>query len=88
MFYDCLAIGAFKVGLSLKPAIAVELGIVPDGSTLFLALLVEGRDLSDDVGFPVVEQLVDGFQVVVRCGPPWGIRSGCLPDIFIIAHVV
>ena len=88
MFYDYLAIGAFKVGLSLKLAIAVELGIVPDGSTLFLVLLVEGRDLFDDVGFPVVEQLVDGFQVVVHCGPPWGIRSGCLPDISIIAHVV
>lgn len=42
----------------------------------------------DDVGFPVVERLVDGFQVVVHCGPPWGIRSGCLPDISIIAHVV
>lgn len=71
MFYDDPSVAASKVGLSLKPAIAVEFGIVPDGFPLFLALLVEGRDLFDDVGFPVVEQLVDGLQVVVHCGPPW-----------------
>lgn len=88
MFHDCLAIGAFKVGLSLKLAMAVGLGIVPDGSTLFLVLLVEGRDLFDDVGFPVVGRLVDGLRIVVRCGPPWGIRSSRLLDIYIISHVV
>lgn len=71
MFYDYLAIGAFKVGLSLKLAIAVELGIMPDGSTLFLVLLVEGRDLFDDVGFPVVEQLVDGGSGCCSLLPPW-----------------
>ena len=65
MFYNHLAVAAFKVGLKL--VITVELGIVPDGFPLFLVLLVEGWDLFGDVGFPVVEQLVDGFQVVVHC---------------------
>lgn len=88
MFYNDPAIGAFKVGPSLKLAIAVEFEIVPDSFPLFLVLLVEGRDLFGEAGFLVVEQLVDGFQVVVHCVPPWGIRSGCLPDISIIAHVV
>jgi hypothetical protein len=45
MFYDHPAIGAFKIGLSLKLAIAVEFGIVPDGFPLFLVLLVEDWDL-------------------------------------------
>lgn len=67
MFYNHLAVAAFKVGLSLELVIAVELGIVPDGFPLFLVLPVEGWDLFGEVGFPVVEQLVDGFQVVVRC---------------------
>ena len=67
MFYNHLAVAAFKVGLSLKLVITVELGIVPDGFPLFLVLLVEGWDLFGEVGFPVVEQLVDGFQVVVHC---------------------
>lgn len=58
---------AFKVGLSLKLVITVELGFAPDGFPLFLVLLVEGWDLFGEVGFPVVERLVDGFQVVVHC---------------------
>ena len=65
MFYNHLAVAAVKVGLKL--VITVELGIVLDGFPLFLVLLVEGWDLFGDVGFPVVEQLVDGFQVVVHC---------------------
>lgn len=75
MFYDHPAIGASKIDLSLNPAIDVEFGIVPDGFPLFLVLLVEDWDLFGEAGFPVVEQLVDGFQVVVHCGPPWVIRS-------------
>ena len=65
MVYNHLAVAAVKVGLKL--VITVELGIVLDGFPLFLVLLVEGWDLFGDVGFPVVEQLVDGFQVVVHC---------------------
>lgn len=68
---------------------AVDSSIGADAGPLdFIHASGLGVATVDDVGFPVVERLFDGFRVVVRCGPPWGIRSGCLPDIFIIAHVV
>ena len=60
----------------------------PDGFPLFLAPLVEDRDLFGGAGFPVVGRLVDGFQVVVHCHlleyklkPHW-------LDIYIISHIV
>lgn len=70
MFYDDPAVAAFKVCLSLKLAIAVEFGIVPDGFPLFLVFLVEGRDLFGNAGFPVVEQLVDGVSGCCSLLPP------------------
>lgn len=36
MFYNHLAVAAFKVGLSLKLVITIELGIVPDGFPCYL----------------------------------------------------
>lgn len=45
IFYDHPAIGAFKIGLSLKLAIAVKFWIMPDGFLLLLVFLVDGPGL-------------------------------------------
>ena len=88
MFCDHLAVAAFKVGLSLRLVMTVELGIVSDGFPLFLVLLVEGWDLFGEVGFPVVGQLADGFSGCCSLLPLWGIRSSRLLDIYDTSHVV